>query len=111
MGALRYWTPERAVELAEAMKSLAFRENGGWFFGHQGIMPRLTTLLSQHESLKDADAGQGLNLLVFTGVIEPGKTGRKKTNYRRAFYPDKVSQITEDDITRFMISRRAGRRS
>ncbi|HJP80946.1 MAG TPA: hypothetical protein VJ841_00930 [Candidatus Saccharimonadales bacterium] len=98
-----FWTAERLRELVNILKEdLAEQDDQGWYFGPQGLQMRTYFHLRDKEhTLADGSITDALSALSFLGVIERGKGGKKEPGFKRRFYPEKVSEITEEAVNRF----------
>lgn len=88
-----FWNPERVVRLFETLKELANSDGGGLHFDHRGLTYRVEDHLYEREDteLVRGGIGNGMQILVRFGVLEPGKPGKKVCGtYRRAFHPNKL---------------------
>ncbi len=102
-----FWNPERLMQLRDVLRGAAKRDSKGFYFGPIG----LSEYVMKHGKAQGLDvdiaqAGNGLQILVFLGALEPGRRGSKLLGYKRRFYPRKARTITEDDLDRYREYRR-----
>jgi hypothetical protein len=98
-----FWTAERLRELVEILKEdLAEKDDQGWYFGPEGLQMRTHFhLRDKRHPLANGNTTDALSTLSFLGIIERGKGGVKEHDYKRRFYPEKISEITVEAVNRF----------
>lgn len=97
------WSPERLRQLAELLKKAAGRDAKGYFFGTLGLRSYVASHCREVGlDLSYNQATSGLRILVALGVLEPGRSGSKRSGcgYMRRFYPEKLDSVTDADIQR-----------
>lgn len=100
-----YWTPERLEKLQQTLDGAAEHDSGGLYFRRMGLRRYVVDNGSKHGLSTDTTtAGDGLTILVFLGVLEPGRQGAQPLGYKRRYTPQD-RPITWDDIARYRRSR------
>lgn len=94
-----YWTQSRLIQLANVMLQFAQQDGDGWYFGPRGIAGQLFQRLRHLGFTSPTTFSTPLQLLVHVGVLEPGKRGTKTAEYQRRFYPERLENVTNDQIS------------
>lgn len=95
---MEYWTAARLSWLIGLLCGVAGHDQGGWYFGADPMRQVVHEVLRPYGyALEHTDTP--INMLVFLGVLAPGKSGRKSRGYRRAFYPDVA--VTDEGTRRY----------
>lgn len=101
---MEFWTPERLAWLVEVMKSFAHHDDaGGWCFGAEPLQVRLFQAVSAY-GFSEAHLATPLSMLVFLGVLAPGKAGPKARGYTRPFFPH--VPITQEGVDAYCVAAR-----
>lgn len=84
-----FWTAERLSELRELLRTIAERDEKGFYIGPIG----LSSYIAENRpklgfELPDSQVPNGLAILVFLGVLEAKRSGRIGLGYKRRFNPD-----------------------
>ena len=98
-----FWTVARLEQLRRVLDKAAERDESGAYFGAFSLGGFVTEQApSEGLSVSVVLANSGLTVLVFLGIIGPGKQGVKRAgvDYRRRYYPERPV-ITEDDLARY----------
>lgn len=102
------WTPERLMKLRKLLDGVAGHDiEGSCFIGPVGLSARIFSAAMEARLVTSyLQLGDGLKILVFLNVLEPGKAGNRSPAYKRRYHPNR-SPITWSDITRYRESRGA----
>jgi hypothetical protein len=91
-------------KLGELLIQPTDRDEKGHYFGGPIALNSYVLEYGKTAGLRDLTVGRvkvAVNILIFVGALELGKSGPKPEGYKRRFYPDKVNAITTADLMRF----------
>lgn len=92
---MEFWTAARLSWLVGLLRQVAHRDRSGWYFGPTPMRATAAAVLQPYGYSKQ-HVDTPLHMLVFLGVLDPGKAGPKKPDYRRRFRPD--TAITDEGV-------------
>ena len=97
-----FWTVDRLQLLRQVLNQAAKRDADGFYLGPTPLQAYVVHNAARVGLNVDRTlAKHGLEILVFVGVLEPGRPGRKLPGYRRGYTPSVMVGLSEADILRF----------